>query len=247
MKYLTWNKTPHLLSVGTWWGSILKWILEFLTCFEKMFQLSAKSPDLESGFLGKSILKNGWICVCVPVLESVLNHFWAVHLWVENIFTDPPTMYQWSGELSSICSMCSFSSSWQSSGWCWSCASVFQHPPSTAAEINLEAISPISNWEGNSSHSVKCSYWSGSNQRNPFEMKFQWSSKTCFFSKFTVQNLLDNAIKCYVSHGTDLRVPFKWISVSSLQKLQCQVRYKLISKIQVWCKVILVTSFQQSL
>lgn len=98
-----------------------------------------------------------------------------------------------------------------------------------------------------SSHSVKCSYWSGSNQRNPFEMKFQWSSKTYCFSKFTVQNLLDNAIKCYVSHGTDLRVPFKWISVSSLQKLQCQVRCKLISKIQVWCKVILVTGFQQSL
>lgn len=45
-----------------------------------------------------------------------------------------------------------------------------------------------------------------------------------------MQNLLDNAIKCYLNHGTDLRVPFKGVDVSSLQKLQCQVRCKLIEK-----------------
>lgn len=75
MKYLTWNKTPHLLSVGTWWGSILKWILEFLTCFEKMFQLSGKSPDWESGFLGKSILKMAeYVCVSLCLsLSSIIS------------------------------------------------------------------------------------------------------------------------------------------------------------------------------
>lgn len=44
-------------------GHLVKQHIEMKTetsnCFEKMFQLLEKSQDLESGFLGKNILKNG--------------------------------------------------------------------------------------------------------------------------------------------------------------------------------------------
>lgn len=81
--------------------------------------------------------------VDATVHESVLNHFWTVHLSAENTFTDLPTMYQWSGKYVPSSYIC------QNSDWCWSCAWMFHHPPSSATEINFKAISPISKWKEN--------------------------------------------------------------------------------------------------
>lgn len=139
-----------------------------------------------------------------------------------------------------------FSYIWQNSSWCWSCACMLQHPPFTAAEINLKAISPISRWKENL-HILKNAAIDLPLTR---EILLKWVSNTAV--KFTAFISLqcktpDNAIKCYLNHCTDLGVPFKWAGVPLCRNSSAKSDASLFQKIQVWCKVILVTNFYQGL
>lgn len=141
MKYLTWNKTSHLLCVGTWWDSILKWKLELLTCFEKDVPAFRKITGFRVCPPGEEYPEK-WLIMCVSLYMSLSSIIFELCISQSRNFL-------------LICPQCitgvgkyvPFSCIWQSKGWCWSC--MFQNPPFTAAEINLKAISPISKWKEN--------------------------------------------------------------------------------------------------
>lgn len=141
MKYLTWNKTSHLLCVGTWWDSILKWKLELLTCFEKDVPAFRKITGFRVCLPGEEHPEKQLI-MCVSLYVSLSSIIFELCISQSRIFL-------------LICPQCitgvgkyvPFSCIWQNKGWCWSC--MFQNPPFTAAEINLKAISPISKWKEN--------------------------------------------------------------------------------------------------